>query len=903
MTALLLMGVGVMKSQTVTGTVVDSETKEPIVGSVVTITGTEFKATTDDNGRFKIDADATHNIIMFECLGYEALEQNIVPGKGKHANLKKGASVNLGVVELVLDAQIISDVIVSSSIGLARKTPVAMSNLNKTHIEEKLGGQEFPEVLKPTPGVYATKSGGGFGDSKINMRGFQSANVAVMVNGVPMNDMEWGGVYWSNWAGLSDVSRIVQTQRGLGASKVSAPSVGGTINIITRTIDSEKGGSFVYGMGNDGSNNVSLTLSTGLTKGGWGMTVMGGKSWGDGYVQGTEFEVYNYFLSVYKRFGTDHTLSFTAFGSPQKHNQRSSYDGLSVEGWQKAANYMAGRSPYRYNPTYGFGMNGERKSSTVNYYHKPQLSLNYQWDINPKSSLSAVLYMSRGYGYGTTGQGIDATYSNYWYGASNGTLNMKFRHGDGTYAYDEVQKMNEASDHGSLMVMADGRNDHYWYGLLSTFTHQLKPEINSYVGVDLRCYKGVHATKISDLYNGAYFTDLRYRSNVDPANNYKAADPMWKYEKLGIGDVVYRDYDSHVEQAGVFAQMEYTKMENLSAFVSGSVSNSRYWRVDRFYYDAAHAKSQVLNFLGYTVKGGANYNLDAYQNVFANLGYISRAPFFSGGVFLMSHTSNEANPDAVNEKAFSAELGYGFKNNWVKVDVNAYYTLWMDKTTTRWGNLDQSNDRYIMNMEGVDAKHVGLELDAVVKPAPWIDIKAMVSLGNWKWNSNATAYFYNSESQPLSNLSTGEIASAVGAPDHVKFTLNQKGVHVGGSAQTTMSLGLTFRPTKEISVGADYTYYARNYADFTLPSYTASNEFTLQEPWKIPDAGQLDLNARYKFKLGGCNATLIANINNVLDYEYIMDAFYDGTNNRWQDAYRVFYSFGRTFSVKVKLDF
>ena len=85
-------------------------------------------------------------------------------------------------------------------------------------------------------------------------------------------------------------------------------------------------------MGNGGSNNVSPTLSTGLTKGGWGMTVMGGKSWGDGYVQGTEFEVYNYFLSVYKRFGTDHTLSFTAFGSPQKHNQRSSYDGLSVDG-------------------------------------------------------------------------------------------------------------------------------------------------------------------------------------------------------------------------------------------------------------------------------------------------------------------------------------------------------------------------------------------------------------------------------------------------------------------------------------------------------------------------------------------------------------------------------------------
>ena len=110
--------------------------------------------------------------------------------------------------------------------------------------------------------------------------------------------------------------------------------------------------------------------------------------------------------------------------------QRSSYDGLSVEGWQKAANYMAGRSPYRYNPTYGFGMNGERKSSTVNYYHKPQLSLNYQWDINPKSSLSAVLYMSRGYGFGTMGFGLGAAI-----GAQMGNPDKRVIHvtGDGCF--------------------------------------------------------------------------------------------------------------------------------------------------------------------------------------------------------------------------------------------------------------------------------------------------------------------------------------------------------------------------------------------------------------------------------------------------------------------------------------
>lgn len=378
---------------------------------------------------------------------------------------------------------------------------------------------------------------------------------------------------------------------------------------------------------------------------------------------------------------------------------------------------------------------------------------------------------------------------------------------------------------------------------------------------------------------------------------------MWKYEKLGVGDVVYRDYDSHISQQGVFGQVEYNKENQMSAFLAGSVSNSHYWRYDRFYYDKAHAKSKSLDFLGYTIKGGFNYNIDDYQNVYANLGYISRAPFFSGGVFLMANTSNEVNPGAVNEKTFSAELGYVFKNNWVRASINAYYTLWLDKTTTKWGSMDQSDERYIMNMAGVDAKHEGVEIDLVAKPVPWLDINGMLSLGNWKWSSNATAYFYDSASQPLADLATGAVASGVGAPDHVKFTLNQKGVHVGGSPQTTLSLGFNARPSKALSLGADFTYNARNYADFTLPSNTSDGVFTLQEPWKIPGGGQLDLNARYRFKVGACNAVLIGNVNNLFDYEYIVDAFYDGANADWRDAYRVFYAFGRTYSVKMRLEF
>ena len=72
-----------------------------------------------------------------------------------------------------------------------------------------------------------------------------------------------------------------------------------------------------------------------------------------------------------------------------------------------------------------------------------------------------------------------------------------------------------------------------------------------------------------------------------------------------MGDVVYRDYDGYVVSEGIFAQGEYN-LDKLSAFVAGSISNNGYWRYDRFYYDAAHAKSDVVNFMGWTAKGGLN---------------------------------------------------------------------------------------------------------------------------------------------------------------------------------------------------------------------------------------------------------------------------------------------------------
>ncbi|MEG1660706.1 MAG: TonB-dependent receptor [Bacteroides sp.] len=873
---------------TVKGQVVDAENGEPLIGAAITVPGTTQGMVTDLDGNFTLKV-ASNATVVIKYLGYKDFKQKIT---------QKGAT-NLGVIKMELDAVALGDVTITSSIAIARKTPVAMSTIEPVFIEEKLGSQEFPEILKATPGVYATKGGGGYGDSKIVMRGFKAENTAVMVNGVPMNDMENGSLYWSNWAGLSDVTRSMQTQRGLGASKVSAPSVGGSINIVTNGLDAKQGGTASVGMDDFGRYKLLFSVSTGLLKNGWAVSLLGGRTWGDGYIQGTETDAYNYFINVSKRLGDKHQLSFTLFGAPQIHGQRNDNNGLTIQGWQDVQQYTLPGQNYRYNPTVGYDKNGQYRNSNTNKYHKPQFSLNHMWQIDLKSSLSTALYMSIGDGWGSSGQGTK-DYSSGWYGASNGVLSTQFRKADGTFAYDQVQDLNEKSTSGSQMIMSVSKNQHKWYGLLSTYTRELTDNWNFYVGIDGRYYIGTHTNEITDLYNGAYYVD-RNRASVKAVNNAAAANPQWKNQKLSVGDVVYRDYDGYVAQAGVFGQLEYNT-DKLSTFVSGSVSETIQWRYDRFYYDEAHAKSDKANNLGFTVKGGANYNLNEQHNVFANVGIISRPPN-TYGIF-SGYNSNELNKDAVNEKVFSFELGYGFRSKFFTANLNTYHTEWNDKSMPR--SIDLKNgDRGTINLTGVNATHEGVEIDLVAKPFRWLDVTGMFSLGNWRWTNNPTGYFFDSNGQPIKNQE-GDPASGVQAADHAKMTLVMKDVKVAGAAQTTAALGLNARLPYGFRVGLDWNLMARNYADFKIQSNDliigSDKPLTYGNPWKIPSASTFDLSASYAFKIAGLKTVLYGNVNNLFDQVYIADA-YDGAGHDWQSAYRVLYGFGRTMSVRLKINF
>ena len=100
--------------------------------------------------------------------------------------------------------------------------------------------------------------------------------------------------------------------------------------------------------------------------------------------------------------------------------------------------------------------------------------------------------------------------------------------------------------------------------------------------------------------------------------------------------------------------------------------------------------------------------------------------------------------------------------------------------------------------------------------------------------------------------------------------------------------------------GRNYSYYA---VDGTI--LTVGKETAVAEPWKIPAASQLDMNASYRFKFGKLNAILSGNVNNLLNYQYISKAWNPSgaSTAATADNVYVFYSFGRTYSIRLKVNF
>lgn len=819
-----------------------------------------------------------------------------------------------------------------ADIAKDRKTPVAVSTIKEAQIVERLGNQEFPEILNSTPSVYATKGGGGFGDAKLNIRGFAQENIAVMINGVPVNDMENGSVYWSNWSGLSDVTSAMQVQRGLGSSKLAIASVGGTVNILTRAADRKEGGKVSLGIGNDGYNKQLFAYNTGKSAKGWSTSFLLSRTGGSTYASGTKFEGYNYYFALGFQPNASHDLQFTLTGAPQSHNQRAFEIPLDV----LIARGSADRPDRRYNAEEGY-LNGQEYTFRRNYYHKPVMSLNWDWKISESSKLNTVGYASFGRGGGTGDLG-----------SVNGKRAREFQDANGLVNFDAIVAANAAStpDKG-VLIRRSSINSHNWFGLISSFNHKLNDNLNFSVGVDGRYYYGFHYQLVSDLLGASAYKD-RSNLNVTAPQNANYVSNSFKanpnFSPFGgkindIADQIAYSNDGEVRWFGGFGQLEYSN-DNLSAFVQGAVSQQGFQRIDNFLLDGQttlngrvvsatnqpsagnpllYTKTGFKDIVGYNVKGGANYNIDERNNIFVNAGYYSKQPFLNA---VYPNNKNYLNPNLTNEKIFGLEAGYGFRASWLNANLNAYRTDWKDRFVRRTQNITPPGGgaviRAYANIEGITEIHQGIEFEANSRINNWLSLNGMVAVADWYYKGDASGTLYNETNEPIDNQGN-VIPSGIGGSG----TLYLDNVKVGNAAQTTAALGFTLSPGKAFKFDANYRYIAQLYANLNVLDFDSQAKAE-KGALELPSYGLLDIGASYKFALANPKQSFVirANVYNLLDTYYIAQSYTnihatDRTGNATSPTFeqagqtydgvatknQVFFGFGTTFSTTISYNF
>lgn len=803
--------------------------------------------------------------------------------------------------------QFLEEVVVSSKvidIAKERETPIAVSQISAQEVLLKVGNQEFPEIMNKTPGVYATKQGGGYGDSRISLRGFDQRNTSFLINGQPVNDMENGWVYWSNWQGLTDVASGIQVQRGLGASKLAVPSVGGTVSIFTKSAEKQEGGSLTQMIGNDGYIKTTGAYNTGVNDKGWSSSYLLTKWSGNGYVYNTSGAGWTYFAAVgYTPEGSAHSLNLSLLGAGQWHHQRDVW--VSIRDYE---NFGEVGIDQRWN-TNGGTLNGEEFNMRRNFYNKPLATFNWDWKISDNVDLATSLYGSAGRGGGTGPRGRNYDVLPFREDLTSFFIEdgkTDFRRADGTVDYDAIVADNRAgaspytgaissyegsllgangySDEGvfrSGMIRRASMNSHNWVGGISNLNINAD-KMRYSIGVDLRNYKGFHYRVLNHLmgFDGYYSTGNKNSAGqiietlieASPFNNTGLQSPKIDYYNIG-----------YVGWQGVNGLAEYSG-DKLTAVIQAGLSNQSFQREDLFDQPGLPL-SEKKNIGGGYLKGGANLNINQNSNLFFNAGYISRQPQFDA---VFPNFANRVNEDLQNEKIQSLELGYGYIGNGFKLNLNVYSTVWGNRFVSRSLSNQQGVDGSAQ-FRDIDVVHNGIEIEAQYRPSGTTKLRGMLSIGDWTYTKDFEAELFDDNQQLIG---TG--------------TLYLEGAKVGDAAQFVAYLGIDQKFGELLNVDLDYRFVDGLYADYSITD-SAFTEAKNPGALKLPSYGLVDLGATFTMKKGW---SLRANINNLLNTTYIAESNSNihatAGSETWNGVDKnnsVWFGFGRTWNLSLRYQF
>ena len=743
------------------------------------------------------------------------------------------------------------------------------------------GYSDNPTILFGQNDVFNNIAGYNFSNVRFRVRGYSSESQEVYLAGVKLNDAVTGYSPFSLWSGLNEATRTKTTVNGSEMSDFGLGGYNGLTNILANASNVRKGwrgsvltNSAMYRL------RLMMTYSSGMLDNGWAYAIsasarLGGNDW----VEGQYYRSFGYYLAAEKQFDNVHKLGLVFMATP---GQRGAQNASTQEVYDLVGDNM-------YNSNWGY-QNGKMRNARVRKTNEPIAIVKYDFTPTTKFSASATLLYRFGKNGYTALDWYDSPdprpdyYSNLpsYYFMDNDEYNrtnaMKaawaaeaWRNNLDNYAHINWDRMYEVNkrnivdgERRSKYGQEERRVDQRDLNLAANFKWNPFRAVTFTGGLSGRINRTENFKVMADLLGGDYYLNVdTYAERDYAAFPYMTQNDLdyWlehgEAQKIRVGDKYGYDYLAQVRKAEGWLSAR-TEFNNWEASIGARVGYTAFWRdglvrkglfpglnedgsafkvngVAVTTYDSdgkpvtSYGRSAVSQFLTGAVKGNIGYVFPGGHRIYANAGWFSEAPNFNQA-FLSARTRNSLVPHLKNVRTSTADINWQYSNADWNVRVTGYWTYIQDQSKVMSFYDDSQNTMTNFAMNGMDERHVGVELGfKVPTPVPALFVQGVVSYGEYVYTSNPVMYQTYDNSAAIVESTWGvQIPYWKSHPEYKKdasgsYLQNADGSYVfdhtvkhyvPSTPQLAASLGLSWNYNYWF-IDADIDYFAKSYLDMS----------------------------------------------------------------------------------------
>lgn len=874
---LLFLFSGINAQNIVRGIIIDNDSKKPLKDVFVLLKKTSVKEATKEDGSFVITNLKNGNFILeIKQLGYET--QNFpLDLNGKPIDLRTIYLYKDFTEEL--DASIIT--ITDDELS------------NDTSSADNISG-----LLQASKDIFLRTAAFEFSSSFFRIKGLDSGNGKVLINGIEMNKIYDGRAQWSNWGGLNDVLRNQEFSNGLSPSDFTFGGVLGATNMNTRASLQRQGTRISYSSSNRSyEHRVMATYSTGISKNGWSMTFSGSRRAGnEGFNEGTSYNAYSVFTSIEKKMNEKHSINFTGIFTPNRRGKSSpnTQEVFDLKGIE-------------YNEYWG-NLNGKKLNSRIKEVVEPILMLNHFWDVSENTTLQTNL----SYQFGKIGnsrldfnggsnpsptyyQTLPSYFLKYNDLSDAYTAQENFVN-NGQLVWNRIFDANITNANIGLnnaYVLYEDRNDDKQITINTIYNTDLNNHISINGKLEYKRLRSQNFAEVIDLLGGSGYLDI---NNFADSERQMQNDVLNPNRVVGVGDKFRYNFNLSSDFMNAFlqGQFKYNKVDFYAAANVSQITNQRegLYQNGRF-ENSSLGMSEKLSFTNYGAKTGATYKINGRNLIDANVAYLTQAPTIRNS-FSNSRENNNIVDDLQSEKMFSSDVSYIRRSPVITSRFTAYYTSIKDATEISFYFADGvggDNTAFVQEiLSGIEKQHLGLEFGLEAQVTSTIKLKGAASIGSFVYANNPDLYL-------TSDVTNDGIFDENGRSGN--YTSNLKNYKISAGPHNAYSVGFEYRDPDYWWIGATANFFSNTFVDIapltrssnfytdadglTFPDYDVDVARELLQQEKFNNYKVINLVGGKSWKIAGYYVSLFATVNNLLNTAYKSGGFEQGRNANYNE--------------------